>query len=330
MARRDSNNGNIVHVEKRATNKFGLFLVIILALGAAGYGGYFLYQHRAEIDWNIEIPWKKGEEEGEDKKTAGENTENKKNSNTDLVLPITLDNTFNVDGGTLRVYEPKADDKGYTIKLDYTVEKENGELVIEKILLNGYETSTELTMEDEFDQGLTKENQQPTTETIRLLKTELDSLNIHGISSLIFFYKVNTETTEGKLSRKEIKVYNTLEFESGFKGLIEVYKNNNTELYYYQTKTDKDNTYIYFDFKNTDYNTTRQIKIKKLLINGKLYEYTDLNFELYRGAENIFYLTIPKEKIKNVEEFSVAFFILAKTDGDISAIYITNDFNTEI
>lgn len=328
MARQYNDNGNIVRLEKRATNKFGLFLLILLVLGAVGYGGYYIYKHRSEIDWNIEIPWQKENNEENDNKSNNTNT--KKNTNIDLVLPISLDNEITVSDGKLRVYEPKTDDKGYTLKLDYTAEKENSELVIEKILVNNYETSTKVTIKDDFEQGQTKENQIPTTETIRLLKTELDPLNIHGMRSLIFFYRVNTESQEGKLERKEVKVYNNLEFDSGLKGLIELYNNNNTELYYYQTKTDKDNTYIYFDIKNIDYNTTRQVKVKKLLINGKLYEYTDLDFELYRGAENIFYLTIPKEKIKKVDDFTISFFILGKKEGSISAIYITNDYKTEI
>ncbi|HIS18714.1 MAG TPA: hypothetical protein IAC02_08930, partial [Candidatus Coprovivens excrementavium] len=101
-------------------------------------------------------------------------------------------------------------------------------------------------------------------------------------------------------------------------------------LNYYETITDQDNTYIYFDIKNDTYNSNKQVRIKKLIINGELYDYQDLDFKLYRGAENIFSIVIPKSKIKEVESFTVSFFITSYLDDEVLGIYMTNDYTKTI
>jgi len=44
----------------------------------------------------------------------------------------------------------------------------------------------------------------------------------------------------------------------------------------------------------------------KLVINDTIYEYKNFNTEIYNEAEKVFYLAIPKDKVKEVNKY---FFI---------------------
>lgn len=328
MARR-YNDGNIVRFEKRSTNKIGLFFLFIIVLGGLGFGGYYLYQHRSEIDWELKLPWKK-ENSNNENSSENNSSSSSKNNRDDLVLPNKYDKTENVSGGTIRVYDIKLDDKGYTISVDYTNPLADTEFIVEKVLVNGFETSSSFTISETLDPG-SKNAQLPTTTKFRILRTELEPLKITGLKKLTFFYRRIQNGEESTLERREFSLTNNIDFKTELEGLINIYKKDKEfTLNYYETITDQDNTYIYFDIKNDTYNSNKQVRIKKLIINGELYDYQDLDFKLYRGAENIFSIVIPKSKIKKVESFTVSFFITAYLDDEVLGIYMTNDYTKTI
>ena len=328
MARR-YNDGNIVRFEKRSTNKIGLFFLFIIVLGGLGFGGYYLYQHRSEIDWELKLPWQK-ENSNNESSSENNSSSSSKNNRDDLVLPNKYDKTENVSGGTIRVYDIKLDDKGYTISVDYTNPLADTEFVVEKVLVNGFETSSSFTISETLDPG-SKNAQLPTTTKFRILRTELEPLKITGLKKLTFFYRRIQNGEESTLERREFTLTNNIDFKTELEGLINIYKKDKEfTLNYYETITDQDNTYIYFDIKNDTYNSNKQVRIKKLIINGELYDYQDLDFKLYRGAENIFSIVIPKSKIKEVESFTVSFFITSYLDDEVLGIYMTNDYTKTI
>ena len=69
------NDRSLVRMEKRAANKGGLFLIILIALVGLGVGGYFIYQNKDEINW----PWQEKEEEKEDEENPISNENNSSN-----------------------------------------------------------------------------------------------------------------------------------------------------------------------------------------------------------------------------------------------------------
>jgi len=87
------------------------------------------------------------------------------------------------------------------------------------------------------------------------------------------------------------------------------------------------------DFLNENRDEIKNIKVKKLLINDELYDYSELNEVLYAGAEKIFYIVIPKNKVKEVKSFNISFFIInnAKEQDDkvFPAIYSTLEYSLE-
>jgi len=132
---------------------------------------------------------------------------------------------------------------------------------------------------------------------------------------------------EKELIRIDISAYSPIESDNTIQGLVEFYNGDNVKARYYRTLTDKDYTYIYFDFLNQNKYSKRNLKIKRLLINGKLYDYKDFNEEIYAGTEKIFYISIPRDEIKDVKSFNISFYMMTYDDTNhMISTYVTSEY----
>ncbi len=123
-------------------------------------------------------------------------------------------------------------------------------------------------------------------------------------------------------------IVNNITYDNDVDGLIEIYNEKDNQLSYYKTETDKDNTYLYFYFNNKS-RMLKEVIVKKLLINGELFPMEDFKKEIYYNARDIFYLTIPKKKVRNIDNFTVSFFITNVNEKAYhnSTVYQTNEYN---
>lgn len=320
---------NVVRMEKKATNKFGLFLLFIAVIGGFGYGGYYLYEHRKEIDWEIKLPWKNnGSTEDNPNGNKGLfGGGSSSNRNEKLVVPNSISSQeISINDSIVRFHDINADDKGFTFEVDFITKKDQATLTIEKLLIDGFDNSAKLTITDVAD----AENS-PTTGTIRVQKSELDALGIYAFNTFSVYLKVDLPGKPGNIYRKDIRVYHNIEYKNGLSGLIEIYNKDLSVINFYKTTTDKDNTYLYFNFVNEDRNVSKRVKIKKLLINGELYDYSSLDEFVYSGANKVFYITIPKKDIKDIEDFTISFFILTLNRSDeTTGFYITPEYSKKV
>lgn len=313
---------NVVRMEKKATNHFGLFLLFIVVIGGFGYGGYYLYKHRNDIDWNIKLPWKKEKEEEVKPGTALINP-NTTNKNNKLIVPNFNSQSIKNKVGQVKIYDLAADDKGYTFQVDLTASSQTATLSIEKVLIDGFDTSAKLTITDMLDS-----EKAPTTSTLRINKSELDSMGIYAFNKFSIYYRISTDTEKGDLNRSDFQVYNTLEYKNALSNLIEIYHKENILIYFYKTESDKDNTYIYFDVINENRTNPKKIKIKKLILNGEIYEYKDFDESIYCGTNRVIYLTIPKKKISEVENITISFFVISQDqDENTTAVHLTPEYS---
>lgn len=318
---------DMIHFEKRAANKKAIFLVLFLFVIIIGVGGFFIYKYRDKFDWNLTLPWEKEEEYEILGNNNGPNTIPKNNnSNNKLIVPTIGLETYQKDNTLIKLYDLAADDKGYTLKIDFTSFRGAATINIEKILVDGFDTSSTLTLTDTEDIG----TREATTATIRILKTELDALDIICFKRLTLYYRIDSLESEKKLNRTDVTLYSGVEFNNSIEGLIQMSDNGGTLARYYRTLTDKDYIYIYFDFLNNNHNVSKNIKIKKLLINDELYEYK-LNELIYAGSEKIFYLSIPRNEVKDLKSFNISFFIMdispdSNDNNSITTVYTTPEY----
>ncbi len=346
-----------MRIEKRATNKVGLVLLILLVVSALAGGGYYLLKHKdsLKIDWNFSVPWDKNSEkkQEEKKKKSG------KNSNVAFTKPDGyVSVNFNLQNSKEGVsdfcqmeFEDAIEEKDNYVILPYKVsstEKGNAypdeevcSISINRYVIDGFQISGNSKVS--IKGGETKKGE------VKLLLPELESQDLRGMTNAALYYK-----WEEKNRSNPSTAYIGIEFKN-----IKHPKNNisgvqiddiipfaNLEVlaFYYDTKEDADNTYLYFIFEEragTDYTST--FKIKKLLINDKIYNVKDFSKSVGTRAKTIAYITIPKDDIKKVNKFSISFIIISELDKNSKKydktkeriVYsftndFTNDYDNEI
>ena len=323
---RQITSDNIVHMEKRATNKFGLFLVFLAVIAIFGGGGFLVYKYRNQIDWEFKLPWEKSEETNEtsEKKT----TTSTKKKNRDLIVP-TVRNGSNIQEGAslFEIVDVKGDDRGYLFTAQLTTSVDWATITVEGILLDGYYTEATLELSDTSDIG----TQVGSQATFRVNQTDLDKLNVNGFTRVNVFYILEEPYEKYYLKMGVINFETEYTITNGNKGLIKVDEKGGLLVEYYKTVKADNATYIYFEAKNSDLSSNREILIKKMMINDRIYEMPEFTETVYRGARKSFYIKIPTSKIKDVEEFLVSFYIINRdSEGNNKGIYITNEYSKEL
>lgn len=322
---RQITSDNIVHMEKRATNRFGLFLVILAVIAILGGGGFLIYTNKDNIDWELKLPW---EIEKETKTEKKKEEAKKKKTQKELLVPTNIEEgSFSEEGCRFAIVNVTADDKGYLFEAEFSTSKEWANINIEAILIDNYYTTTSFGMTNRPSETMN----QPTKKEFRINKTELDSMNIYGFKKLSIYFSLETPGKTTEVLREELRFENEIYFDNGREGLIKIAEIGGCTLEYYQTVKANDATYIYFDIHNGDLKNVKNIYIRKLMINGRLYEMPEFEVVAYKGSKSSFYIKIPVEKIDNVEEFLVSFIIVTYNKNDeVQKVHITNEYSNTL
>ena len=317
-------NNNMVRMEKKSSNKVGLILLMIIFLLAFGYGGYYLWKNWDNINWEFSLPWQEKETDSSGRKIVdgnGQSTSNVGGSSTSskLLLPTMSEQKYE-RGGKYEIYVTnlQADDKGYTFDVELFSIDDTYTLNCEKVLIDGFDTSTSFKIDSPM--GVRK------LETERINKTELDALDITSFNELTLYMNVVSAKGETIQLNEVIHVTQPIEANNTRKGLISIDDRNNVSISYYRTVEDNENTYIYFDFKNTNKKNIF-VLVKKLIINDELYDMSSFEESIYRESEKIFSISIPKSSFSKINSFTISFFTLVKEDDKILETYISNEYS---
>ena len=312
---------DMIRMEKKSSNKVGIIIIVILVLALVGGSAFYFHKNGISID--LKLPW-------QTEKRASKNDSNKEDKSDDEEKTKNeYDPPFFEDRDLGGSYEYELNfsnfhksSLGYDMDITFETKGKPFTIYLEKVLVDGYDTSVT------FSKSLNP--YESITQTLRINQSELDALDIISFSSLDLYIKCVDADGKGKVQRYELSTTGTITADNSRKGLIQIDQKNQTNVNYYKVQEDKDNTYIYFDFKNYGTIRTQIVSVKKLLINGKLYDYKDLNEEVYHGAEKIISLTIPKSDFKKVESFTVSFTMINEEEGKKTAAYITNEYSKTV
>ena len=314
-------NDSLLRMEKNSSNKAGLIIMVILVLALIAGSAYYFYQNG--ISFEFRLPWQTEKEIIRQKEKKNEEEKEKiKNEYDDPVFSDTLiEQNF---GYTISFTNFRKSKLGYDFDLTFEAKSKNYTFTLEKVLVDGYDTSPSFTHE--------LNSQESFTQTVRIPQAELDALDIIAFRKITIYIKSVEKEEDGETKVEGYDVLSSaLKLADNSRiGLIEIDRKNQTIINYYKSDEDKDNTYIYFDFRNYGASRTQLVSVKKLLINGEVYEYKELNEEVYHGAEKIISLTIPKKEVKKVNSFSVAFTMLNEENGKKTAAYITNAYSKSL
>lgn len=318
---RNKTNDDVVRMEKKATNKFGLFLIFLFVIAFFGGGGYLVYRYRDKIDWNLKLPLENKEETKKEENKTNKKEENKKR--TDLIVPTGFIKAISESGCNFSFTEISLDDKGYLLKGQLSTHHSYCIFDVNQMVVDGFYITPKFTINYQSANN----DPNPKTVDVRIPQTEIDNLGLNGFKVITLYYTV--QNPKEKVDEKIVALNATAQFKvnNSPKGLIKIDYKGNTQVYFNKVVEASDGTYIYFNFFNEDTRNIRKILIKKLLINGKLYEIEDFEKKVYRGSMISHYIFIPKKDFRKVEEFKVSFFIIRENNQtEEHAYYITNEY----
>lgn len=328
------NDNSLVRMEKRAANKGGLFLIILIALVGLGAGGYFLYENKDEINW----PWQDNDkkDDDEDENPIGENNNT---SNGKLNLPEISPEVdilqLSKEPATLHITKMKATSKGYELELQLKLKNDLESFELDefgsynvdctKVLIDDYEVTPI------FNITITKtEKTQKTNITIPM--SELENLEMNSFRALRFFFTINRSYKSGTdkkyFAESRVTAYqdeyvdNTKEPEVVFPAA------DNVKIAYYKKIEAEDATYLYYLVQNNNKVNSHRIEIKKLVINDEIYNKPSIDVQSHYNSNTMFYIKIPRSDFKEVNKIKSS-FILLRPEGEEQAIFMTNDVTVD-
>lgn len=302
---------------KKNNSIIGIIVIVFIVLGV-GLGGFYLYKNREKLE--ITLPW---DEKAKEKKKK--NDAEKEDAALKLGTVEVIDKQVGIGSDLLAsVNNLQEDDKGITFDVYFkdTSKHANFECEIFKVLVDNYDTSE--TAKFSLQPG------EQTKLTLRILRTDLDAQDIARFKDVAIYLNI-TKTDEDKVTEKEglltFNVHQEIAVNNEKKGLELIDEKNNTSISYYQLKEDKDNHYIYFLLNNKRTASSSTIYVKKLTINNKSYPLPDFKEDIFKGARRCFYIKIPKKDFKNIDQFTVSFFIITGADKlQQESYYITKEY----
>ena len=275
---------------------------------------------------DIDLPWINDKTSNKHKKPSSK-------AEMDLIIPsLPRDlNSLEILDALVEFTKVTADKNGYLITVELTSYSEYTTMEVKEVVLDGFYISTKFAVSDRIDldeNGWAAKEQTPTIYEMRIKQTELDELGIIGFNEIKLFFDIENEEEKMLNTKYSIIAINDLNIVNERKGLIQMDSTNDIITSYYKTVDAEDATYIYFDFKNDNLDKDVHISVKKLEINGKLYDLQDFGDKIYRQSRRALYLKIPKKDVSRVNTFNVSFFIIEKTNsGKVEYAYITNEYN---
>lgn len=322
---RNITSENIAQLEKKAPNKTGLILTVIIVIIVLISIFYILYQNKDKINWEFTLPWQKEAEQKEDNPKLP-SYQNEKIEMLEIrpnEVPIIKSSI------SFKLNKVEYTQKGYKLNITFKdLENFNTILKIKYITVDGYFIDQKAEIQLSNFEEITKE--------FLVSKSELDKYGINGFRNISIFIDIDQVKEQERIKESSnilwkcnVKVMPT-ESRKNFTTLYsDVEKEEHLE--YYDVFSDASNHYIYFKSTNRSFKKDVELYVKELKINNEVYEMKDFKETNRIGSKILFYLKIPKKHVKSIKNFEISFFIIKRDkDKEISEVYITDAYNKKL
>ncbi len=303
------NNKSVVRMEKRAVNKIGLVLIILLAIAALGGGVYFLYKNHDNLDFSF--PWSKSSKEKKEEKKEAK--EQEKIALERQKIDISDNKPSTIDSIEITPLGIKYDeDGGYRIALKFTNRLPyNQEMEIYNIAIDGYQ----IDYYEEVKIGASATYYHD----IFIKKESLDLYNIETFKNIYIYNRSFKEGAERKKKDFTKLVITNNEFGENTQApkiISNVGNADQLKIDYYKREDTVDYYNIYFLATNSIRSNKGYYTmiINAFKVNDTILTNNDFKEDIYDGNKKIVILSIPKSKFKSLDSLTISFFVLHGDD----------------
>lgn len=314
------NEDRVVTIEKKATNKVGLFFLLIFVLAGLGYATYYYINNKNLIVFENGLPWedKETEEETqEDNNTNKKKTVNKEGPITREKIDIELsDSNYRGNDYTLSVINTELINNGYNIRLKLSNsnydENSTVTLRIKEVKVNNFQISQNFTIQASPNQEVTYD--------LSLPANILDKNRIYRINDIIFIAEenLNGETNNIIINIPILGETNDNPIESVTK-IATV--NKNVRINYYKKQEESNNTKIYFLINNED-EEEYDLYIDRLEVNNKDVDVSKYpSSHVYSNSKYINTIDLEKSLLNQNEKIKISFILISSNKSIYKTIF---------
>ena len=311
-------DANVMAVKAKKKSKAGLIVTLII-IGLVIISGVLIFVFKREWITNLF------------KKSSNNSQEVVKNSDGSTYDPLSKLTTPNLVEDTIiasylspiKLENLKGDGKGYTF--DIVMENK-----VESVSV--YECKNVLIDDIITDTSFKVEAAPLSTKrvTVNIPKTKLDTYGISNFTKITF---IGSLVNGGSKPENSIKSLSTVSTGSKYnvkKTLLKIDNIKGVSVNYYELVEDEDYTYLYFDVFHNNEKLKTNIRIKKIAINGEIYDYDDLDESYDVVGIGIFVIKIPKDDYKKVKNVDLQLFYTFKDEKDNTIYYIGSETSMNV
>lgn len=295
------NDDNFVRMEKKATNKVGLFILFLIIIAGIGGGIYYYLNNKNSIKIDFSLPWEKNEQEEKNQKQSDLNIERQSleistekvfNANELIIVPSILD----FDEAT-----------GYKLTLDFSNPSSsyvNG--TINNVLIENYQL--------DYNLSFNLNPLENKTFYIDIPVEFLDKYFIETFSSIILKIDVYV-AGENKYPNWSVPINtNAQESLTQLKDLSPLGNTEDVYIKYHNITSDDEYYYINLLFENKSATKEYSLLVQNILINDKIYDVSSFNTIVKTEAKKIDSIKIPKKDYKRISNVTISFFAINNND----------------
>ncbi len=299
----------VVNIEKRAVNKPGLIILILLVLAGLIFGGYYFYNNRDYYSFSFSFPWEKKPTTNK----AGEKIDKKTGFRLPKVDDIARgeinvskqdgksDSSFSIYGVTISIESVlyNKDNDSYTINFSFYNETDDiAKLEANNINLDKYQTGLKL----EIISG-------PNSTANGSLVIPKEVLDLYRIGTFTDVVLHSNITSQGEVHSETIELpVEAASSEDSIRPIEKISEYRDVSFSYYKVEEEKDRYYLYIIVDNNSlFDITYYTN--KFLINDKEYKGTIDGKKVYSKSIMLDKIEILKKDHRNIKTIDMSFFI---------------------
>ena len=320
------NDDRVVTIEKKASNKIGLLLLIIFVLGGLGFGAYYYLTNKNLINFEFKLPWQKEDTEEKEEKIIvdGKQIENKIKKEKDLerrAVKIPLNTPFYKEDVEIEAISNELKDGSYIIKLKMTNNNPasaSGPYVVKvkAVAVNNYLFTQSFTLQTNYGEQMTYD--------LVLPAQELDKNRLNSFSKINLIADI---TYNGETEEKIITIISDDGDEGADIATIAELANINKTIKknYYKKEETNEGTKLYFLLNNYS-GSNLTYYIEKLIVDNKEVDVSKYKEVIYSNTIYIPVIELPKNILNQNRKIVISFIFQSEN----KSIYKTSEKEIKI